>query len=246
MGSRLETVIARNVAALRAEREMTQSDLAKVMRRLGCTTTTNRVTQIETLRRPAALLEVICLALALDVPASRLLEGDDEIALSKDTEAPLYVLRSALTGVGTEQLRGFQISQTHLGAVFDQARKSRETDADDLRKMASRLGLDSPSDLDALARLVFGQSFQDERGKRIGDVSGLSKRSAQTMRGHVSRALLADIRNYLGEGQQRLDRLKELHAKRDAIQNHLAEGQQRLDRLKEVHAKRDATEDEER
>ena len=61
-----------------------------------------------------------------------------------------------------------------------------------------------------LSNHMWRRSFIAERESRLGDVSGLSKRSAQTKRGHVTRTLLADIADFLGEGQQRQDILKEI------------------------------------
>lgn len=200
MGTRLEHVIARNVTELRTDHGWTQADLAREMRAWGFTWATNRVTQVETLRRPVSLLEVIGLAMVFDLPVERLLDGDDKIALPDGREFPLVFLREALIA-GEPKARIWGARDFLAG----------EADYQDLRRMATKLGLSAPEDLDALARKVFGQPFHSEREARLGDVSGLSKRSAQTKRGHVSRALLADVEKYLGEGQERLDRLTALH-----------------------------------
>lgn len=200
MGSRLEHVIARNVAELRTEHQATQPDLAEKMHAGGFGWSTNRVAQIETLRRPVSLLEVVGLARVFFVPVSRLLAGDDEITLPSGGTMPLAVVRDALAGVARVEVRD----------VTPEESAAYRADGEDVRKMAAKLGLKHPSVLETLAYRVFGQSFRAEREARLGDVSGLSKRSAQTKRGHVSRALLAAVDDYLGEGQHRLDRLKEL------------------------------------
>lgn len=205
MGTRLEHVIARNVAQLRADRGRTQPELAGMMRANGFTWSTNRVAQIETLHRPVSLLEVVGLSAVFLVPVSRLLAGDDDIERPSGDTWPLSVVRDALAGpvngVGPVEIRD---------ATKEELEDYRVS-SEDLRKMAGKLGL-RPEDLDALAYRVFGQSFRAEREARTGDVSGLSKRSAQTKRGHVSRALLADVEKYLGEGPDRLDKLTALHA----------------------------------
>ena len=198
MGSRLEHVIARNLAELRAERGSTQTDVAEAMRRVGFRWQVNRVAQIETLRRPVALLEVVGLSRAFGVSVSRLLSGDDEIDLPTGTTVPLAAIRAALAGepVSPDE---WQVAERRNAA------------RDELRKVAKRLDLDW-KDLSALSFTMWGgRSFFAERESRLGDVSGLSKRSAQTKRGHVTRALLADIADFLGEGQQRLDILDEIH-----------------------------------
>ena len=200
MGTRLEHVIARNVTELRAERELTQQDLAASMHDRGFRWQSNRVAQIETLRRPVSLLEVVGLSRVFNVPVSRLLEGEDKIDLPSGATWPLAEVRAALAG----EIETVSFAEAATWLLDDPAR-------DDLRKVAKSLGLDV-KDLQALAFRLWGVPFHDEREKRLGDVSGLSKRSAQTKAGHVTRALLADIREYLGEGKQRVDRLKELHA----------------------------------
>jgi len=201
MGTRLEHVIARNVAELRTEHGWTQAELAREMHAWGFTWATNRVTQLETLRRPVSLLEVIGLAMVFDLPVERLLAGDDKIALPDGRDFPLVFLREALIA-GHAKARLFTAEHYLDG----------EADYQDLRKMATKLGLSAPEDLDAVARKVFGQSFRDERDARAGDVSGLSKRSAQTKRGHVSRALLEEVDKYLGDDVHRAETLDALHA----------------------------------
>jgi len=201
MGTRLEHVIARNVALLRTEHSATQPDLAGKMKANGFTWSTNRVAQIETLHRPVSLLEVVGLAAVFGVSVSRLLAGDDEITLPSGATWRLSVVRDALAGEPRVEIHD---------ATKDELEDLRSS-GEDLRKMAGKLGV-RWQDLDALAYRVFGQSFHAEREARTGDVSGLSKRSAQTKRGHVSRALLADVEKYLGEGPDRLDKLTALHA----------------------------------
>lgn len=197
MGSRLEHVIARNLAELRAERGSTQTDVAEAMRRVGFRWQVNRVAQIETLRRPVALLEVVGLSRAFGVPVSRLLSGEDEIDLPTGTTVPVAAIRAALAGepVSSDE---WQVAERRNAA------------RDELRKIAKRLDLDW-KDLSALSFTMWRRSFFAERESRLGDVSGMSKRSAQTKRGHVTRALLADIADFLGEDQQRMDILNELH-----------------------------------
>ena len=198
MGSRLEHVIARNLAELRAERGSTQTDVAEAMRRVGFRWQSNRVAQIETLRRPVALLEVVGLSRAFGVSVSRLLSGEDEIDLPTGTTVPLAAIRAALAG-------------EPVSSDDWQVAERRNAARDELRKIAKRLDLDW-KDLSALSFTMWGgRSFFAERESRLGDVSGMSKRSAQTKRGHVTRALLADIADFLGEGQQRQDILDELH-----------------------------------
>jgi len=175
-----------------------------MMRANGFTWSTNRVAQIETLHRPVSLLEVVGLSAVFFVPVSRLLEGDDEIDLPSGDTWPLSFVRDALAG----PVNG--VGPVEIHDATKEELEDYRVSSEDLRKMAGKLGV-RWQDLDALAYRVFGQSFHAEREARTGDVLGLTKRSAQTKRGHVSRALLADVEKYLGEGPERLDKLTALH-----------------------------------
>lgn len=222
MGSRLEHVIARNITELRDENGWTQAQLAEEMRSRGFTWATNRAAQIETLRRPVSLLEFVFLSLVFQVPVERLLrpadgrEGDSRemVTLPDGSTCRLVFLKQVLSG---------DTEPDHRQLLSAVARNP--TDSDDLRKMAAKLGLNHV-ELASVAQHIFRRSFQDERDTRLGDVSDLTKRSAQTKRGHVSRAMLAEIADYLGEGQQRADRLDEIRRARAArfIERHVTEG----------------------
>ena len=205
MGSRLEHVIARNVTELRSEREWTQPELAGRMRWQGFQWQSNRVAQIETLRRPVSLLEVVGLSRVFVVSASRLLAGDDEINLPSGAAISLVEVRAALEGVPVT------ISMAELNDLIVRGDAADDATArGDLRKVAKGLGLDE-RELQQLSWRMWGAPFHFEREKRLGSIEGLSKRSAQTKRGHVTRALIAEVEKYLGEGQERLDKLTELH-----------------------------------
>ena len=204
MGSRLEHVIARNVAELRTERGVTQADVALEMREYGFTWQSNRVAQIETLYRTVSLIDVIGLAWVFHVPVSRLFGGDDneDITLPNGRLIKLWFLRESLTDANADPKPMRYFVDVHT-AVAEGV------------KMSTKLGLHSALDLDTLAQRVFGKSFQAEREARLGDVTGLSKRSAQTKRGHVSRALLAELDDYLGKGEDRANKLAEIHDAED-------------------------------
>ena len=196
MGPRIEHVIARNVTELRDERGTTQTDLAEAMRRIGFRWQANRVAQIETLRRPVALLEVVGLSRVFGVPVSRLLAGEDEIALPTGTTAPLAAIRAALAGepISPEE---WQVAERRNAA------------RDELGKVGKRVDL-GWEDLQRVSYVMWKMPFFTARELNLGDVSGLSKRSVQTKRGHVTRALLAEISDFLGEGRQRQDILEEI------------------------------------
>lgn len=99
MMARLEHVMARNVARLRTSRDWTQSDLASRMSAAGFAWQTNRVTQVETLRRPLSLIETVGLCLTFGVAVDSLLTGSDEVDL-KSRSLPMEDVRRALSGDG--------------------------------------------------------------------------------------------------------------------------------------------------
>lgn len=98
MVSRLEHVIARNMAEMRLERGWTQADLARRVSAFGLRWTPNRVTQLETLRRPVSLFEITALAWTFAVPLPRLLGGDDLVKLPAGGTVPLSRFRAAFAG----------------------------------------------------------------------------------------------------------------------------------------------------
>ena len=186
--TRLEHVIARNVIELREEKSATQSDLAEKMRKNGFAWQTNRVTQIETLRRPVSLLEVVGLSRVFHVPVGRLLEGADNVDMPDGTTMPLKKVRGALVADPEFVVRDATPAEI----------EQHKTNTDDLRKIAKRLGA-TVAEVDEMSYRVFGKSLFAERDQRAGDLSELSPRSAQTKRGHVTRGLIEDLRPALAQ-----------------------------------------------
>lgn len=180
--TRLEHVIARNVAHMRAEKGRTQAELATKMRANGFAWGTNRVTQIETLHRPVSLLEVVGLSRVFSVSVTDLLAGDDDVDMPDGSTMPLQRVRDALTGVSRATVRD----------VTDEEHEEYRLQSEDLRKVAARVHM-APEDLDAASYRIWGQSFWAERASREGDTSGMKKRSAQTKRGHVTRQLMTEV-----------------------------------------------------
>ena len=86
--------MARNIIERRKAHGWTQADLASRMRVEGFTWQTNRVTQIETLRRPVSILELVGLSRVFGIKARALMAGDDSIELPGGTAVPIEDLRS--------------------------------------------------------------------------------------------------------------------------------------------------------
>lgn len=197
---KLEHVIARAMAGLRIERGWTQADLAWRMTSMGVSWAPNRVSQLESLRRPVSLFEVAALSWVFEVPITALLPGDQDIeAPDGKTIVPLEHIRAALTGDTTVQQAARESGERHKAYV------------EEIRRIAKGLGLE-PRALEWLSRGLYGRSFIDEREARLGDVSDLSKHSARTKRGHVTRALVSELQKHLDqEGREEVMRAYRRH-----------------------------------
>jgi len=178
MANRCEHVVARNVAELREERRWSQVELARRMAASGLGWTPNRAAQIESLRGTVNMVEVLGLCWTFQVPLSRLLAGDDTIELPGGHTVPLADLRAGLGGRGAQH-------------YVDSEAEGR-TREEELRRVAANLGL-SASVLHSLATHHFGRGFVDEREDRVGDMTGIPKRSAATLRGHATRQILTEL-----------------------------------------------------
>jgi hypothetical protein len=214
---KLEEVIARSVSELRHQREWTQSDLAHRMKAAGTNWTANRVAQIETLRGKVNLYDVVALTWVFEVPLDRLLAGEDFVDFPNETGfLPLANVRSFLAegkpspdarppGQEPKTVEGKMsatlgpLTATAKGTVHEPAVKVengglvfREGDDEEIRKIAKKLDL-TPAVLQFICRRKWRHGFIVERDMRAGDLTGLSKRSAQTKRGHVTRALSAEL-----------------------------------------------------
>jgi transcriptional regulator with XRE-family HTH domain len=214
---KLEDVIARSVSELRHQREWTQSDLAHRMKAAGTNWTANRVAQIETLRGKVNFYDVMALTWVFEVPLDRLLAGEDFVDFPNETGfLPLANVRSFLAegkpspdarppGQEPKTVEGKMsatvgpLTAKAKGTVHEPAVKVengglvfREGDDEEIRKIAKKLDL-TPAVLQFICRRKWRHGFIVERDMRAGDLTGLSKRSAQTKRGHVTRALSAEL-----------------------------------------------------
>jgi|SRR5450755_226211 hypothetical protein len=181
--ARLEHVVARNTAQLRRNRGWTQLDLAREMAKVGLGWTPGRAQQVESLAGTLTLPEVLGLCWVLHVPIADLLDGDDQVGVPGSARTfPLHQFRDALTG---------------HGAIRQPDRRAENAAAvEEVRAKAAKLGLSTDVFIE-LCQQRFGHSFRTERDQRAGDLSKLSPRAAQVKRGHVARAVLADLREHI-------------------------------------------------
>jgi hypothetical protein len=131
-----------------------------------------------------SLVETLALAWVFEIPVAKLLEGDDLIEVG-NAVVPLPQIRAALAGDASAQQEG---------RTFVRAVRKR----DDLWRLAKNLGVKSDV-FNEVAQEMYGRSFVEERDERVGDVTDLSPESARTKRGHITRALMDEMRQHLSK-----------------------------------------------
>lgn len=220
LGIPLDHVIARNLRELIEQRGIHHATLAAWMRAVGIDWTANRVAQTVTLRRSLSLLELAALCNLLGVPLDRLLGGDDEVALprqSRDTDsgpdvtAPLAVIRDVLRDGGSDGLpdegRGWHKEQSVVAVytpdpIEDDVARRLDTDVSTVRGIAARLYGDTHVSL--------------ERDRRAGDLSDATPATARAKRGHAMRGILAEMRDEIRKWGQERERMAAELAQREA------------------------------
>jgi transcriptional regulator with XRE-family HTH domain len=157
-----------------------------------------------------------------------LLPASGRVALSDETTADVEVLRVALRGQLTDpdrkpfadfdtpfsrrtrdSMRRFTAEMRKLIRLwpgmslgdYETARDAARGDAE--RKAARRLGV-PPLTLSVAAHGRYGRSFSDERDRRVAEQAppGAAPRSLQALRGHVTRAMVAELAPVLEQGRK--------------------------------------------
>lgn len=186
----LAALVGEQVRTRREELSLTQDELA---RRIGWARAA--VAKIERGARDALTLdEVLMLSLTLEVtPAALVGEGKRYVRVG-----PIS-LRAQDVAAG---LRG-EASWVNVGASrsFHRTVKSTEQGGEADQKAATRLGLDL-TELGVLTHHLWGRSLTDERDRRLVEQERPddSARTVQARRGHVTRALLDEMRQALEKG----------------------------------------------
>lgn len=185
----LDAVLAGQMRTALDERRLSREDFASRMRSLGFRWTGNRVTQVVTARRPMSLLEIAGVCSVLQVSVEELLLFADSKVDLPGGQVDVADVASALGG-GDMWARK-QATLAQMSAVF-------ADHMDATVKAAKRLGV-TTADVDAAARTLWGQTLAGERDKRVQPVEGETPRALQARRGHITRALLAELREQLGQ-----------------------------------------------
>jgi transcriptional regulator with XRE-family HTH domain len=197
----LDAVIADRLRTTLEEDGLRREDLAERMARLGFRWTGNTVTQIITRRRGLSALELagVCESLRRSVEE---LFGDGGSVVLLDVQVDLRYIALALThggGAWTGALKH------EVRSIESLARISRQIEA--AIKAARRLGV-SLDEVEEAAVDLWGHPFGIEREQRV-TAEGLDldspagRRTLQARRGHVSRAMVQELRSYFDKEPQR-------------------------------------------
>ena len=184
----LDEAIGRRVRELRGPK--TQEQVAAEARALGLDWSRNVVAALELGARELSPAELLLLPIVLQrvtgkrVELADLVPGDGLLSAGARS-LPRAVLRKILAG------RAIDVKIDQTPALTRAQRAAQDERGEAERKAAAKLGVE-PRVLALAARMRYGRSFSDERDARI-DPSGLSARSLQARRGHVTRELLKEL-----------------------------------------------------
>ncbi len=211
----LDGVIGRNVRRVRLERGASQDDLAQALRDAGWGAATDQVLMsVEKGNRSLRFHEVLLLADVLNVPVAALLEVPDgwvrlgsrvpesgRDLVRRLTEKPhKYGERSSAWSDLEQARRDAQFSAGARHSFGDESKREAE------RHAANRLGL-APDEIVRRSYDLWGRTLSDERDGRYGAraPTDASSRQRATLRGHITRELLDELRGVIGrEAEERI------------------------------------------
>jgi hypothetical protein len=215
----LRDVLAAGLKLARQRQGLRQEDAAMRAQGVGLTSwIRGTVAQAEVGARRFALEEVLLLALAYETSLADLIAGDDAdlVELAPEARMPVGTLRALLSGQSPRELPtggpdGAEASATSrfprplagagrfgIGERDLLARPAGATGEAD-RHAARKLGL-SPEIVTRTAGRLWGRSLSEERDHRLANHSpGLSARSQQAQRGHITRDLMTELERELSQ-----------------------------------------------
>jgi hypothetical protein len=160
---------------------------------------------------------------------AELLPASGRVALSDETTADVEVLRAALAGRLTDpdrkpladfdtplsrrfrdDMRRWSGEMKRLARLWPkmslrdyETARDAAARGDAERKAARRLGV-PPLDLSVAAHGRYGRSFSDERDRRVAEQApdDAAPRTLQALRGHVTRAMVAELAPVLEKGRR--------------------------------------------
>jgi hypothetical protein len=218
-------VVGANMRRIRESRAKVLHDVATAARDLGLTWDPSAVSRIETGKRDMTLEEFLALPLVMTlalneiVTLADLLEADveDELLLSSFGRfTSLYYVRPMLAEpflkwIGREK----QAAERVRDWLNDQKRRAqvaREPDeertvAREMQSVADEFGVSLSSVVEAYNELWDAVSLGGERERRLlkSGAALSSPTSARTVRGHLTRQLMAELRDYFASQSHELE-----------------------------------------
>lgn len=198
-----DEVIGAHVRALRETKKASQDDLARRMRFYGFVDwQQGTVSAVERGARRLSVLELAFLAywgkteVAWFVETSESIEANAHGQISGRTFSRMWRGRPVAGRELPKPMlaRALGLSERERAAASQAARSKAERQA--ALRLADDLGAAVTADAVALASVrLWGRSLTDERDARVASQGiGLSARSVQALRGHVTRALIDELR----------------------------------------------------
>jgi transcriptional regulator with XRE-family HTH domain len=185
--SRRETTVGRlighNLREIRGERGLTQEEAAVALQAVGLPWTRAHVASLESGRREDLTLgELLLLCAAFRAPLLRWFKEDEPgmIRLGDGAAAAGVDIRAVLTGQNPADLLGPVLTQEPLHSDVEM-------------HAARRLGV-APAEVRTMARRLWGRTLIEEREARLDQEASHAAGPAKGRRGHITRALLREIR----------------------------------------------------
>lgn len=208
-----DVALGKRLQEIRRDREKTAQQVSRASRFIGLNWGRSTVVRIESGERPVSVLELMLLTVLHGKSVEELLPGE-ACRLADDVLADEGVVRRALTKhpAGIRQPRAAHAiaqlpgaltkvdlsaaASLWLGADLDVVSAALAAPVEEAEtKAARRLGPDLDSDdVRVGARVLWGRTLVDEREARLGDDDGSGPRARQARRGHITRALVDELR----------------------------------------------------
>ncbi|HET6809820.1 MAG TPA: helix-turn-helix transcriptional regulator [Acidimicrobiales bacterium] len=210
----LSAVVGGNLRRLRDAHHLRQDDIALRVQEAGLTWGRSTVAMLEGGSKLIELGELLVLAGVLECEPEELLAGDGPVKLTDSVVGDLKVLRAVLAG------RGHIRELVDLNPILDDRGRRAGVAApmpyrEAERKMARRLGVSVDDVVEASRELWQGRSLTEERDARVAAAASAVRqpggtiaagralyRSRQALRGHVTRALTAELALRLEKGDR--------------------------------------------
>lgn len=214
MGPTLQEVLAENIRKVRLAEGLRQDEVATRARSAGVTWTSVTVATIESGQRAVSSEELLLLPIVFDRPLADFLDTDSALVRVSETAAVLATtLRAVVLGEWDKRPTPTRRAIPYIGEALDErvvralqtfglqenlltyflVAEGRRGEAE--RKAAQSLKADT-SDIAAASLAIYGRDLTTERDLRAAEATQEGQ-EPRAVRGHVTRNLLADLREAL-------------------------------------------------